>query len=80
MKAYYFSFPGGASGKEPTGDIRVVGSITGLGRSPGEGTGSPFQYSRLKDPMDREAWQATVHGVAKSQTKLKKLSTKCKVK
>ena len=80
MKAYYFSFPGGASGKEPTGDIRVVGSIPGLGRSPGEGNGSPFQYSRLKDPIDREAWQTTVHGVANSQTRLKKLSTKCKVK
>ena len=63
MKAYYFSFPGGASGKEPTGDIRVVDSIPGLGRSPGEGNGSPLQYSCLKDPMGRGAWQATVHGV-----------------
>ena len=70
MKAYYFSFPGGASGKEPTGDIRVVGSIPGLGRSPGEGNGSPLQYSCLKDPMDRGAWQATVHGVTESQTRL----------
>ena len=80
MKEYYFSFPGGASGKEPTGDIRVVGSIPGLGRSPGEGNGSPLQYSCLKDPMDRGAWQATVHGVTESQTRLKKLSTKCKLK
>ena len=80
MKAYYFSFPGGASGKEPTGDIRVVDSIPGLGRSPGEGNGSPLQYSCLKDPMGRGAWQATVHGVTKSQTRLKKLSTKYKLK
>ena len=48
-----------------------VGSIPGSGRSPGEGNGTPpipFQYSCLGDPMDREPWQATVRGVAKSQT------------
>ena len=44
--------------------------IPGLGRSPGEGNGNPFQYSYLGNPMDREDWQATVHGVAKSQTQL----------
>ena len=44
------------------------GSIPGLGRSPGEGNGNPLQYSCLENPMDRGAWQATVHGVAKSQT------------
>ena len=42
-----------------------VGSIPGLGRSPGEGNGNPFQYSCLKNPMGRGAWWATVHGVAK---------------
>ena len=42
--------------------------IPGLGRSPGGGQGYPFQYSYLENPMDREAWQATVYGVAKSQT------------
>ena len=40
-------------------------SVPGLGRSPGEGNGSPLQYSCLENPMDREAWQATVHGVTK---------------
>ena len=46
-----------------TGDL---GSIPGSGRSPGEGNGNPLQYSCLENPMDREAWQATVHGVTKS--------------
>ena len=45
------------------------GSIPGLGRSPGEGNGNPLQYSCLENPMDRGAWRATVHGVAKSQTR-----------
>ena len=43
-----------------------LGSIPGLGRFPGEGHGNPLQYSCLEDPMDRGAWQATVHGVAES--------------
>ena len=43
-----------------------VGSIPRLGRSPGEGNGNPLQYSCLENPMDRGAWRATVHGVAKS--------------
>ena len=42
-----------------------VGLILGLGRSPGEGNGNPLQYSGLGNPMDREAWQVTVHGFAK---------------
>ena len=41
-----------------------LGSIPGLGRSPGEGNGNPLQYSCLENPMDRGAWQATVHGVS----------------
>ena len=48
------------------GDIRDTGSIPGSGRSPGEGNGNPLQYSCLKNPMDRGAWWATVHGVAQS--------------
>ena len=44
--------------------------IPGLGRSPGEGNGNPLQYSCLENPMDRGAWRATVHGVAKSRTRL----------
>ena len=50
------------------GNIRDTGSISGLRRSPGEGHGNPLQYSCLEDPMDRGAWQATVHGVAESDT------------
>ena len=46
------------------------GSIPGLGRSPGEGNGNPLVYSCLENPMDRGAWQAAVHGVAKSQTQV----------
>ena len=52
------------------GDIRDVGSISGLGRSPREGNGNPLQYSCLGNPMDRGTWWVTVHGVAKSQTRL----------
>ena len=47
-----------------------LGSIPGSGRSPGEGNGNPLQYSCLENPMDGGAWRATVHGVAKSQTRL----------
>ena len=47
-----------------------LGSILGSGRFPGEGNGYPPQYSCLENPMDREAWQATVHGVTKSRTQL----------
>ena len=50
------------------GDMRDLGSIPGSEGSPGEGRGNPLQYSCLKNPMDREAWQGTVHGVAKSWT------------
>ena len=51
------------------------GLIPGLGRSSGEGNGNPLQYSCLENPTDREAWRATVHGVAKSLTQLKQLNT-----
>ena len=51
-------------------DIRDRGSISGSGRSPGEGNGNSLQYSSLENPMDRGAWWATVHGVAESQTQL----------
>ena len=53
------------------GDIRDVGSIPGSGRSPGGSHGSSRQYYCLENPMDRGAWQATVHRLAKSQTRLK---------
>ena len=53
------------------GDIRAAGLIPRLGRSPGEGNSNPLQYLSLENPMDRGAWQATVHGVTKNQTQLK---------
>ena len=52
------------------GDIRDMGSIPGLGRSPGEGHGNPLQDSCLENPMDKGAWRATVHGVTQSRTRL----------
>jgi len=52
------------------GDTGDVGSITGSGRTPGEGNGSTLQSSRLENPMDRGAWRAIVHRVAKSWTQL----------
>ena len=49
------------------GDLRDVGSVPGLGRSPGGGNDNPLQYSCLENPMDRGAWKATVHEMAKSR-------------
>ena len=62
---------GGSVGQESTCNAGDPGSIPGWGRSPGEGNGNPLQYSCLETPMDRGAWQATVHGVAKSRTWLR---------
>ena len=64
----FLGFLGGSDGKESTGHSGDLGLIPGLGRSPGEGNGNSFRYSCLENPMDRGAWQATVHVVAKSQT------------
>ena len=63
-------FPGGSDGKESTCNVGDPSSIPGSGRPPGEGNGNPLQYSCLENPMDQGAWWATVHGVAKSQTRL----------
>ena len=57
------------------GDIKDVGSIPGLGRSPGGRYGNPLQYSCLENSMDRAVWQATVHRVTQSRKQLKQLST-----
>ena len=58
-------FPGGSVGKETACSAGDPGLIPGSGRSPGEGNGNPLQYSCLENPMDREVWQATVHGVTR---------------
>ena len=63
-------FRGGSDGKASACNVGDPGSIPGSGRSPGEGNGKPLQYSCLKNPMDRGAWWATVHGVTKSRTRL----------
>ena len=63
-------FPGGSDSKASAYNVGDLGSIPGLGRSPGEGNGNPLQYSCLENLMDRGVWQATVHGVTKSQTRL----------
>ena len=69
--ADFLGFPGGSHSKmESAYNARDLGSIPGSGRSPGEGNGNPPQYSCLENSMDRGAWQATVHGVAKSWTQL----------
>ena len=72
--------PGGSAVKNPPAsaeDAGDTGSIPGSGRCPGEGNGNPLQYSCLGNPVDRGAWQATVHGVAKESdtTYLLKLAT-----
>ena len=63
-------FPDGSDGKESTCNAGDLGSISGFGRSPGEGNGYPLQYSCLENPMARGAWRAIVHGVTKSWTGL----------
>ena len=63
-------FPGSSVGQESACNEGGASSVPGWGRSPGGGDGNPLQYSCLKSPMDRGAWGATVHGVAKSQTRL----------
>ena len=61
----YKCFPGGSVVKNLPANGGDVGSIPGLGRSPGDGNGNPIQHSFLENPMDRRASQATVHGVIK---------------
>ena len=64
----FCSFPGGPDGKESACNAGDLGSLPGSGRSPGEGTGNPLQYSCLENPMDGGAWRVTVNEVAKNQT------------
>ena len=67
---FRMGFPGGSEVKVPACNLGNLGSIPGSGRFPGEGNVNPLQYSCLENPMDRGAWWATVHEVAKSQTRL----------
>ena len=63
--SWTLGFLGSSAGKESACNAGNLGSILGLGRCPGEGNGNPLQYSCLENPMAREAWRATVHGVAR---------------
>ena len=65
-----WSFPGDSDGNESACNAGDTTLIAGSGRSPGEEKGYPLQYSCLENSMDRGAWWAIVHGVAKSQTQL----------
>ena len=69
-------FPGGSAVKNLPVNAGDVGSIPGSGRFPGEGNGSPPWYSCLRNPMDRGAWWATVHGVAKELDTTERLNNK----
>ena len=71
---FLLGFYGSSIGKESVCSAGDLDSIPGSGRSPREGNGNPLQYSYWENSMDRGAWQAMVHGVAKSQTQLKRLS------
>ena len=66
----HMGFPGSSDGKEFACSVGDWGLIPGSGRSPGEGNGNPLQYPCMENPMDGGVWQATVHGVAKSWTRL----------
>ena len=66
----FFVFSGGSEDKASACHVGDSGSTPGLRRSPGEGNGNPFQYSCQENPVDRGAWRATVHGVAKSRARL----------
>ena len=61
-------FPGGSDGKESACNVGDTGLVPGLGKYPGEWNGNLFQYSCLENSMDREAWRAGVHVVAKSHS------------
>ena len=65
---HIYGLPSGSVVKNPPANAEDTGLVPGLGRTPGEGNGNPLQYSCLGNFMDRGTWQATVHGVAKTQT------------
>ena len=65
---YKLGYHSGSNGKESARNAEDSRPIPGSGKYPGQGNGDSFQYSFLENSMDREAWQATVHGVPKSRT------------
>ena len=67
-------FPGGSVVKKAPANAGDMGSIPGLGRSPEEGNGNPLQYSCLRNPIDRGAWWATVHGVRRESDMTEQLN------
>ena len=74
LSMHYGGFPGNSLDKESICNVGHASLLPGLKRSPGGGHGNPLQYSCLENPMDRGAWWATVQGVTKSWTRLKRLS------
>ena len=80
LKLSFLDFPHGSDSKESSCNAREPGPIPGLRRSPGEGNGNPLHHPCLENSMDRGPWRVTVHGVAKSQTRLRRLSTHKKKK
>ena len=77
---FSWGVPGGSEVKNLPANTGGANSISGLGRSPGEGNGNPLQYSYQDNPVDRGAWQDTVHRVAKGQTRLRDSTTTTKLK
>ena len=73
----YLTFSDGSDGKESACKAGDLDSISGLGRSPGEGNGYPLQYFGLENSMGTGAWQAVVHGIAKRRTQLSDFSLSC---
>ena len=73
------SFPGDSVVKNPPTKVGEAASALGSGRSPGEGNGNPLQYSCLENSMDREAWQATVYGVAKVSDETSQLNNNIEI-
>ena len=67
-------FPGGSEIRDPPASTGDMGSVSGLGRFPGEGNGNTLQYSCLRNPMDRGAWPATTCGVAKESSTVSQLN------
>ena len=69
-----WDFPGDSDGKQSSSNVGDLGSILESGRSPREGNGNPLQYSCLENPMDGEAWRATVHGGRKESDTTEQLT------